>query len=119
MRDDTILLALRDGTLVGYIQLSEVRIPVAGASAADQELFALYVDAALHGQGIGSALMDPALSHPRLKGARNIYLDVWQENRRAVDLYLRHGFRVVGTRDVVIAARTVGNDLVMMRPARI
>jgi len=114
---DTILVATQADAIVGYIQLSDLRIPIAGASAADQELYALYVRGDRQRQGIGRALMEAAIAHPRFLRARRIYLDVWDENARALALYKRFGFRVVGRRDVSVGARTIGSDLVMMRPA--
>lgn len=66
-------------------------------------------------RGVGKALMDAAFAHPRFRGARNIYLDVWEENLRALGLYTKYGFRVVGRRDFVSNGRTVGSDLVMVR----
>lgn len=115
---DAILIAVVEGGLVGYVQLSDVRIPIEGAGLEDQELFALYVDVARQGQGIGKALMEAALRHERFMRARRIYLDVWDENARAIALYARFGFKAVGRRDFVVDGRVVGSDLVMMRDQR-
>ncbi len=115
MDEDTILVAIRGQEIVGYVQLSSVQIPIADASLSDVELHAIYVAPELQGQGIGTVLMAAALAHPRLKAAHNVYLDVWDENHRALRLYERYGFRVVGRRDVVVASRVIGSDLVMMR----
>ena len=114
---DTILVAVIDGGIAGYVQLSDLRIPVEGAGARDQELFALYVRSDRQGQGVGKALIGAAFAHERFKNARNIYLDVWDENVRARGLYERYGFHVVGRRDFVVDGRVIGRDLVMMRAA--
>ncbi len=114
LREDTILVAVIDGTIAGYVQLSDVRIPTEGAGPSDQELFALYVRSDLQGQGIGRALMDAAFAHERFKRARKIWLDVWDENARAIGLYTRYGFAPAGRRDFVVDGRVVGSDLVMV-----
>jgi ribosomal protein S18 acetylase RimI-like enzyme len=117
LREDTILVAVIDGATVGYVQLSDVRIPIEGAGPSDQELFALYVRSDLQGQGIGRALMDAAFAHERFRRARNVWLDVWDENARAIALYTRFGFKPAGRRDFVVDGRVVGTDLVMLRKA--
>lgn len=114
LREDTILVAVIDGAIVGYVQISDVRIPIEGARSSDQELFALYVRSDLHGQGIGKALMDAAFAHERFKHARKVWLDVWDENARAIGLYTRYAFTPAGRRDFVVDGRVVGSDLVMV-----
>jgi diamine N-acetyltransferase len=112
---DTILVAVVDEAIVGYVQLSDVRIPIDGAGPSDQELFALYVRTDRHGQGIGRALMDAAFAHARFKQAPSVWLDVWDQNARAIALYTRYGFRPAGRRDFVVDGKVVGHDLVMKR----
>jgi ribosomal protein S18 acetylase RimI-like enzyme len=114
LREDTILVAVIDGALVGYVQISDVRIPIEGAGPLDQELFALYVRSDLQGQGIGKTLMDAVFAHERFKCARNVWLDVWEANGRAIGLYARYGFKPAGRRDFVVDGRVVGSDLVMV-----
>jgi ribosomal protein S18 acetylase RimI-like enzyme len=114
LREDAILVAVIDGAIVGYVQLSDVRISIEGAGPSDQELFALYVRSDLQGRGIGAALMDAALAHERFRRARKIWLDVWDENARAIALYTRYGFAPAGRRDFVVDGRVVGSDLVMV-----
>jgi ribosomal protein S18 acetylase RimI-like enzyme len=115
MQADAILVAVVDEAIVGYVQLSDVRIPIEGAGASDQELFALYVRTDLHRQGIGRALMDAAFAHARFKQAPSVWLDVWDANARAIALYTRYGFRPAGRRDFVVDGKVVGHDLVMKR----
>lgn len=114
LREDTIIVAVIDRAIVGYVQLSDVRIPIDGAEPLDQELFGLYVRSDLQRRGIGRALMDAALAHDRFKRARNVWLDVWDENARAIALYTRYGFAPAGRRDFVVDGRVVGSDLVMV-----
>lgn len=118
IREDTILVAVVEEDMAGYVQLSDVRIPIDGATATDQELYALYVETSLQGQGIGRALMDAAFALPRFTNAPDVYLDVWDQNVRAVSLYKRYGFCVVGRRDVAVGGQVIGSDLVMVRSGR-
>jgi diamine N-acetyltransferase len=113
--EDVILVAVVDGVIAGYVQLSDVRIPVTGGQPADKELFALYVAPERQRQGIGRALLEAALAHERFRRAPRIVLDVWDENVRAITLYARFGFEPAGRRDFVADGRVVGSDLVMVR----
>jgi predicted N-acetyltransferase YhbS len=86
LHTDTVLVALDESTIVGYVQLSNLTIRVESATDSDQQLSALYVDLDHQGKGIGKLLMEAALTHPRLREARNIYVDVWEENVKAREL---------------------------------
>jgi diamine N-acetyltransferase len=98
----TILVADVDGLLRGYVQFD------------DTTLHRLYVDAELRGQGLGRELLEAALGHPRLAGAEEVRLQVWEENERALRLYESYGFRVAGTTSFTIGEEVV-EDLVLVR----
>ena len=115
LRTRTILVAADDeGALLGYVQLGEVDIPEVEDRPGDAALQRLYVDTGLQGRGLGRALLEAALRHPRLAGASRVFLTVWEQNERAVRLYERAGFRVVGTTRFTIGSQ-VAEDLVMLR----
>jgi ribosomal protein S18 acetylase RimI-like enzyme len=114
LRRDTILVAEMNGELVGYAQLGDVTIPEVEVQPGDQALHRVYVDPRLQGRGIGRALVDRALAHPRLGSAPRVYLTVWEENEPALRLSESVGFRRIGTTRVTIAGADVGEDLVMV-----
>ena len=112
-RDDTFLLAL-DTDLIGFAQIGEAHVE--GGEPGDMQLRRLYVHPDRQNSGIGGRLMHATLAHPRLKNARRLYLDVWEENDGARRLYERHGFKVVGTVPFVTPSGVVtGHDLLMLR----
>ncbi len=113
--DDTILVALDGDVLIGYVQICDVTLPAQAATVNDQQLNALYVRADYQGKGIGKRLMDTALTHLRLQNAENIYLDVWDQNIKALNLYERYGFEIIGKTPVMVGSRLIGSDLVMVR----
>jgi ribosomal protein S18 acetylase RimI-like enzyme len=116
--EDVVLLAAIEGRVVGYVQFGDITLPVESASGADRELRRLYVRGDYQGRGIGTALMKAALDHPRLKGARDIYLDVWERNHGAQRFYERFGFEAIGARDFTVASgAAMDRDVVMMRRA--
>ncbi len=96
LAERTILVAEAEDGLVGYAELGDVEIPEVDTDPLDGELHRLYVETALQGKGIGRAMLDAALAHPRLASAPRVFLQVWDENKRAVRLYESAGFRRVG-----------------------
>jgi len=116
LAEDTILIAQAADRMVGFVQFGVPSLPVEGASAEDRELRRLYVHPSCQRRGIGTRLMDAAFAHPRLKAARNVYLDVWERNDGAQALYRRYGFDVVGTRRFEVASGIPADlDLIMVR----
>ena len=119
--EDTILVAEHDNRLIGFIQIG-VAWPETDDddfSPEDAELRRIYVLAEFQGHGIGRQLIDAAFQEPRFAAARDIYLDVWEDNQRAQRLYESYGFRTIGKRafQVESGAKT-GFDLIMIRRAR-
>ena len=112
-----ILVALDNSQLVGYIQISDVGYRVEGVdvSECDQAIHSIYVDSDHQGRGVGRALMDAAFKHPRIREAEKVFIDVYEENTRALEFYKRYGFKSVGKVDVVIDGQVIGYDLVLMR----
>lgn len=121
MRQDTFLVVEVAGSLVGYVQLSDVKVTVRGAPEdlrprpGDQAVNALYVSKDRQGMGIGRALLHAAFAHERFRKAAAIFIDVWEENRRAVTFYRSYGFQSVGHCDVVMGGEVVGSDLVLRK----
>jgi ribosomal protein S18 acetylase RimI-like enzyme len=112
---DTILGAFEGDMLIGYIQICDVTLSVEKVDGKSQQINAIYIRSDKQGKGVGKALMDAALQHSRLKDVRNIYIDVWDENVRAVKFYEDYGFKVVGKCDVVVDGSVIGKDLVLRR----
>jgi ribosomal protein S18 acetylase RimI-like enzyme len=114
LREQTILVAEANGVLLGYVQFGDVGIPEIEVRPGDQELHRVYVDTDLQGQGLGRALMNAALEHPRLAKASRVYLQVWEQNEQARGLYESLGFHTVGTTTFTVGSGEVVQDLVML-----
>ena len=113
LAERTILVAEQDGELVGYVELGGVDIPEVDAGDGDVELHRLYVETALHGRGIGRALLDAALALPDAARASRVFLQVWERNERALRLYERAGFRRFGSTRFRLGSEVV-TDLVLV-----
>jgi diamine N-acetyltransferase len=95
------------------VEFGDVKIPEVDATPGDQGLHGVYVEPTLQGRGLGRRLMDAALAHPRLAQAKRIFLQVWDENERAVRLYESLGFKKVGTTTFKIGSEVM-EDLIMV-----
>lgn len=132
MRQDALLLAVLEPRILGYVQFGDMALEIRGSASeqapkraphlapgpTDQAIHAHYVDPELHGRGVGRALMDAAFAHPRLRRAAQVYIDVWEENARALGFYERYGFDRVGVCPVRVDGEEVGVDLVLRRASR-
>ena len=92
----TTLLVEQDGAAVAYAQIREHHAPACVTGPMPLELWRFYVDRRWHGRGIAPALMDRVKSEARLRGARTLWLGVWEHNARARAFYAKWGFIDVG-----------------------
>ncbi|MGC0328648.1 ribosomal protein S18 acetylase RimI-like enzyme [Streptomyces sp. SAI-170] len=91
------LVAERAGEVVGWAchgpyRDGEVR-------TADAELYAIYVDPAHYGDGIGGALLGESVRRCTAAGHPRMLLWVLKDNTRARRFYERAGFRADGTEE--------------------
>ena len=94
---DYFAVARLDGELVGLVT-------VVARGPSDLHLLRLYVLPHHQGKGIGTALLDSALS--RYPAARTVRLEVEQQNEKGVSYWRRRHFVAVGS-----STQQVGADL--------
>ena len=111
-----ILVAERDGRVVGWVGASAYRDRACYAGIAE---FSVYVDPAEQGRRVGDALMRAFLPALEEGGFWKVLSRIFPENTASRALCRRHGFREVGVyekhaqldgvwRDVVIVERLLG-----------
>lgn len=109
------LVAVINKKLVGYVQFGRVKSDFKMATHKDRELGRLYVDSAYQDKGIGSQLLEAAFDHPDMKEAKNIFLDVWEKNLKAIKLYEKYGFEIIDEIRWEQDGEYLSTDLVMRR----
>ncbi|GAA2312335.1 ribosomal protein S18-alanine N-acetyltransferase [Nonomuraea roseoviolacea subsp. roseoviolacea] len=98
------VVALVDEVIVGYAGL---------AAAADQaDVQTIAVLQAHQGTGVGGAMLAELLREARRRGAREIFLEVRDDNPRARGVYEHFGFEEIGIRRRYYDD---GTDAIMMR----
>jgi ribosomal protein S18 acetylase RimI-like enzyme len=65
--------------------------------------------------GSPQRMMDAVVDAARARGARTLWLGVWERNVRAQKFYRKCGFIEIGTQTFVLG-RDPQTDLVMLRP---
>jgi ribosomal protein S18 acetylase RimI-like enzyme len=78
------------------------------------ELQRIYIDPAAQGKSVGGLLAKRLESLAKERGFQNMWLGVWEENNRALQVYERWGYRVVGGHSFTIGS-VVQNDLIMLK----
>ncbi len=101
----TTLLARIDGQLTGYAVLRDKPAPTCVAGPSPLQLWRLYLGQGFIGQGLGAQLMGEVQARVRQRGARTLWLGVYDRNVRAVEFYRRFGFAQVGTDEFLFGGR--------------
>jgi ribosomal protein S18 acetylase RimI-like enzyme len=116
LRDPGVVtLIAEDGRRVAaYAQLREGRAPECVAGTAPIEIRRFYVDQAWQGRGVAQALMVASIEAAMERGARTLWLAVWERNLRAQAFYRKCGFEDCGAQEFVLG-RDRQTDRVMVR----
>jgi ribosomal protein S18 acetylase RimI-like enzyme len=111
---DTLLACDGEGRFAGFAQLRTGPAPPGIVTERPVELLRFYVDQPWQGQGIAGLLMQAVQEQARARGARELWLGVWERNERAQAFYRKHGFRKVGTQ-IFVVGTDPQTDHVMLR----
>ena len=98
------LVVEEHGVLIGYAQLRSGYTPSCVSTDSPIELQRFYVASAWHGRGLAQQLMDRVLETARARGAKSLWLGVWERNPRAIAFYSKSGYVDVGSHVFVLGA---------------
>ena len=110
--DSVVLLAEIEGDIAGYAYLRPGRTPACVTGESPVEISRFYVDGRWHGRGVAQALMRRTAAVARERGARTIWLGVWEQNHRGRAFYAKCGYDEVGSH-VFMLGTDAQRDLVM------
>jgi diamine N-acetyltransferase len=108
----TLLLA-EGGTLLGYAWLRAKAPEVDVPFESPLEVARFYVDRSLHGRGAARSLMAAVLAHASEAGHDGVWLQVWEENTRALRFYAKAGFRDAGETVFLVGSRSYRDRLLV------
>jgi GNAT superfamily N-acetyltransferase len=95
-RDMTTLLVEEGGDAIAYAQIRTDHVPECVTGADPIELWRFYVDRGWHGRGVAQTLMAEVKTVARQRGAKTLWLGVWERNDRARAFYAKCGFADAG-----------------------
>jgi ribosomal protein S18 acetylase RimI-like enzyme len=111
---DTLLMRIGGGAPVAYAQLRSGTVSDGMLADGSVELWRFYVDQPWQGRGVAAQLMQAVEDEARARGARELWLGVWERNERAQAFYRKHGFRKVGAQ-IFVVGTDPQTDHVMLR----
>ena len=95
--ETTFLIAFRRGRSVGYAKLRDGEPHQSIENKNAVELQRIYLIERAWGTGIGEILLERCISEARSMRKEILWLGVWEENKRGLSFYAKHGFTRVGT----------------------
>jgi len=111
---DTLLACVDGGALAAFAQLRADHAPANVPTVRAIELKRFYVDSPWHGSGLARELMAAVEVQARRRGARELWLGVWERNGRAQAFYRKFGFEKVSTQ-IFVVGTDPQTDHVMLR----
>jgi diamine N-acetyltransferase len=93
-----------DGQVIGHSLCGPNSLPHADATAQDLELKRMYVLKAFHNRGLGTRLMDAAMTWMQDRQPKTIWIGVYSENFGAQRFYQRYGFSKAGEYTFIVGA---------------
>ena len=110
-RKDCRLIAIIDEQIVGWAALSNVSGRCVYAGVAE---VSIYIDANFRGRGVGDQLMAQLISESERCGIWTLQAGIFPENKGSIALHLKHGFRVLGTRERIGKMDNQWRDTVLL-----
>lgn len=99
------------GEMLGWAALAPASKRRAYAGVAE---LSVYVAEEAQGQGVGTALLEQLVRAAEDAGIWTLQTSIFPENEASVQLHLRAGFRVVGTRERIARLNGVWRDTLLM-----
>lgn len=115
LASSTFLLGEVEGVDVGYARLRRGEAPPCVEAERPIEIVRFYAEASWHGKGVGAALMAACLAEAGALGCDVVWLDVWEQNPRAIAFYRKWGFVKIGEQEFVLGD-DIQHDAIMARP---
>jgi ribosomal protein S18 acetylase RimI-like enzyme len=107
-----VRVAFSGKRMVAYCKIGPCKLPIDTGPEPALELHRVYVYQARQGIGVGRILLAWAIERARRRGAKNLFLGVWESNDRAIAMYESRGFENVGAYQFRVG-ETRDNEFIM------
>lgn len=95
--DSRILFLYRNDKLAGYLKINEYDAQTEFQEKTGLEIERIYLRKEFQGQGLGSMLLDKAISIANEQNKEYVWLGVWKYNKKAISFYEHMGFTKTGS----------------------
>ncbi len=85
--------AFCENEVIGYLKINFESAQTEQKTANSIEIERIYLLKEFLGKTIGQLLLEHAFQIAREKGNENVWLGVWEENKRAIRFYQKNGFK--------------------------
>lgn len=96
------LFLYSNGELAGYLKVNENEAQTEFQEKSGLEIERIYLRKEYQGQGMGSYLLEKAISIANEGNKKYIWLGVWELNEKAISFYERKGFKKTGSHQFVM-----------------
>jgi L-amino acid N-acyltransferase YncA len=110
-RPDCRLIARVGSRVAGWAALSDVSSRCVYAGVAE---VSIYVDPEFQRRGIGDRLLKALIAESESHGLWTLQAGIFPENENSIQLHLRNGFRILGTRERIGKMDGVWRDTVLL-----
>ncbi|HEX2925203.1 MAG TPA: GNAT family N-acetyltransferase [Ruminiclostridium sp.] len=91
------LFLYSDGILAGYLKVNENEAQTEFQGNEGLEVERIYLKKDFQDKGLGSFLLEKAISIAKERNKRYVWLGVWEYNLKAISFYEHKGFKKTGT----------------------
>jgi ribosomal protein S18 acetylase RimI-like enzyme len=107
-----VRIAFSGRRIAAYCKIGPCKLPIDVGPEPALELHRVYVHQLRQGVGVGRILLNWAIERARQRGAKNLFLGVWESNERAIAVYESRGFEKVGAYNFHVGD-TIDNEHIM------
>jgi len=112
--DGIFFIAYDGDEALGYVRLRSGENYSEFNDLPSIEIVRIYAVKPAIGKGVGSALIKKCIETANELNRKIIWLGVWEDNKRAIDFYIKWGFKKFGQHDFVLGT-DVQTDWLMMK----
>ena len=98
-KNSHFIIAFQNEMPIGYAKINLGIAQTEQHNLAAMELHRIYVLQEFHGKKVAQKLFEKVLQIAREKKVPQLWLGVWEENKRAIQFYKNHGFTVFDQHD--------------------
>ncbi|MCW9705454.1 GNAT family N-acetyltransferase [Fodinibius salsisoli] len=91
------LFLYSNGELAGYLKVNEKDAQTEFQEKDGLEIERIYLRKEFQGQGLGSSLLEKAISIATDRNKKYVWLGVWEHNEKAISFYEHKGFAKTGS----------------------